>query len=206
MGLSLQCTKNLVEHIEAQNKNSYKTDRVSFTKNLLQRIETQNKKGYKIKRKPRKKPVLPVNKKPVVIGQVVNDKVPRKEPPQIETANQKDPTDQKELKLEKKIEQKKHTLKMTKTNSHATGKSKTHKETGRKESTQHKCFFSYTKQDWPVGATKVKAKKSVKKGQVLFEDEYNILYGNENPELFCKWVSFFEERFIKDPEDFSKVD
>ena len=95
---------------------------------------------------------------------------------------------------------------MTKTNSHATGKSKTNKEIGRKESTQHKCFFSYTEQDWPVGATKVKAKKSVKKGQVLFEDEYNILYGNENPELFCKWVSFFEERFIKDPEDFRRVD
>ena len=64
--------------------NYYYTMVVSFTKNLLQRIETQNKKGYKIERKPRKKPVLPVNKKPVVIGQVVNDKVPRKEKqPQI---------------------------------------------------------------------------------------------------------------------------
>ena len=149
MGLSLQCTKNLVERIEAQNKNGYKTDRVSFTKNLLQRIETQNKKGYKIDRKPRKKPVLPVNKKPVVIGQVVNDKVPRKEPPQIETADQKDPTDQKELKLEKKIEQKKHTQKMTKTNSHISNKNKTNKEIGRKEGAQHKCIFSYTEQVWP---------------------------------------------------------
>ena len=135
MGLSFQCTKNLIERIEAQNKN-----------------------GYKIERKPRRKPVLPVNKKPVVPEQVLIDKVPRKEkPPQIETVVQKDPTDQKELKLEKKIEQKKHTLKMTKTNSHATGKSKTNKEIGRKESsTQHKCFFSYTEQDWPVSATKVK--------------------------------------------------
>ena len=91
---------------------------------MIQRIETQNKKGYKIKRKPRKKPVLPVNKKPVVIGQVVSDKVPRKEPPQIETADQKDPADKKELKLEKKIEKKKHPQKMTKTNHHATGKTK----------------------------------------------------------------------------------
>ena len=118
------------------------------------------------------KPVLPVSKKPL-------------QPQQIETAVQKDPTDQKELKLEKKIEQKKHTLKMTKTNSHATGKSKTNKEIGRKESTQHKCFFSYNEQDWPVDATKVKAKKSAKKGQVLFEDEYNILYGNETPSCFA---------------------
>ena len=96
---------------------------------------------------------------------------------------------------------------MTKTNSHATGKTKTttNKEIGRKESTQHKCLFSYTEQDWPVGAAKVKAKKSVKKGQVLFEDEYNILQGNENPKLFCKWVSFLEERFIKDQDDYSKV-
>ena len=183
MGLSFQCTKNLVERIEAQNKN-----------------------GYKINRKPRKKPVLPVNEKPVVPEQVV-DKVPRKEkPPQIETAVQKDPTDQKELKLEKKIEQKKHTQKMTKTNSHISNKNKTNKEIGRKEGAQHKCIFSYTNQVWPDGATKVKAKKSVKKGQVLFEDEYNILYGNENPELFCKWVSFLEERHIKDPANPSKVD
>ena len=162
MGLSFQCTKNLVERIEAQNKN-----------------------GYKIERKPRKKPVLPVNEKPLVPEQVVESVPRKKKPPQIETVVQKDPTDQKELKLEKKTEQKKY-AKMTKTNSHATGKSKTNKEIGRKDGTQHKCIFSYTKQVWPDGATKVKAKKSVKKGQVLFEDEYNILYGNENPELFCK--------------------
>ena len=75
MGLSFQCTKNLVERIEAQNKN-----------------------GYKIERKPRRKPVLPVNEKPVVPEQVLIDKVPRKEkPPQIETVVQKEP------KLEKKI-------------------------------------------------------------------------------------------------------
>ena len=69
----------------------------------------------------------------------------------------------------------------------------------------NKCLFSYTEQDWPAGAEKVKAKKSVKKRQVLFEDEYNILQGNENPELFCKWVSFLEERFIKDQDDYSAV-
>ena len=63
---------------------------------------------------------------------------------------------------------------MTKNDSNATSKSKTNKD-GQKESTQHKCIFSYTEQEWPAGATKVKAKKSVKKGQVLFEDEYNIL-------------------------------
>ena len=55
----------------------------------------------------------------------------------------------------------------------AKAKFKTNKD-GQKESTQHKCIFSYTKQERPVGAEKVKAKKSVKKGQVLFEDEYNI--------------------------------
>ena len=107
------------------------------TKNLIERIEAQNQKGYTIERKTtRRKPaVLPVNKVP---EQVVTDKVPRKEkPPQIETAVQKDPTDQKELKLEKKIEQKKHTLKMTKNDSHSASKSKTTKD-GRKESTQHK--------------------------------------------------------------------
>ena len=95
MGLSFQCTKNLVERIEAQNKN-----------------------GYKIERKPRKKPVLPVNEKPIVPEQVV-ESVPRKQkPPQIETVVQKEP------KLEKKIEQKKHTSKMTKNDSNATSKSK----------------------------------------------------------------------------------
>ena len=170
---------------------------------MIERIEAQNKKGYTIDRKTphRKLVALPVNNKPVV---PVKEKL--LQPQQIETVAQKDPTDQKELKLEKKIEPKKHTSKMTKTNSHATGKSKTNNEIGRKESTQHKCFFSYTEQAWPVSAAKVKAKKSVQKRQVLFEDEYNILYGNENPELFCKWVSFFEERFIKDPDDSSRID
>ena len=40
-----------------------------------------------------------------------------------------------------------------------------------------------TSSSWPDGAANVKAKKSVKNGQVLFEDEYNILQGNENSEL-----------------------
>ena len=59
------------------------------TKNLIERIEAQNKKGYTIDRKtPRRKPVvLPVNNKPVLR---VSEK-----PQQIETAVQKDPTDQK---------------------------------------------------------------------------------------------------------------
>ena len=135
--------------------------------------------------------MLPVSKKPL-------------QPQQNEPTVQKDPTDQKELKQERKIEQKKHTLKM-KNDSHAASKSKTIRD-GRKESTQHKCLFSYTEQEWPAGAEKVKAKKSAKKGQVLFEDDYHILKGNENPELFCKWVSFLEERFIKDQDDYSKVD
>ena len=64
----------------------------------------------------------------------------------------------------------------------------------------------YTEQEWPDSAAKVKAKKSIKKGDVLFEDEYNILEGKENPELFCKWLFFLEERFIKDQDDYSNVD
>ena len=60
-----------------------------------------------------------------------------------------------------------------KNDSHAASKTKTIRD-GRKESTQHKCLFSYTKQDWPAGAEKVKAKKSAKKGQVLFEDKYHL--------------------------------
>ena len=70
----------------------------------------------------------------------------------------------------------------------------------------HKCIFSYTKQEWPAGVEKAKAKKSVKKGQVLFEDDYNILTRQEDPELFCKWVFFLEERFLKDPNNYSKVE
>ena len=116
------------------------------TKNLIERIEAQNKKGYTIDRKtPRRKPVvLPVNNEPVL---PVSEKP--LQPQQIETAVHKDPTDQKELKLEKKIEQKKHTQKMTKTNSHISNKNKTNKEIGRKEGAQHKCIFSYTEQVWP---------------------------------------------------------
>ena len=121
---------------------------VSFTKNLVERIQKeQNKAGYVIERKHRKKPVLPVSKKPQ----------------QNESTVQKDPTDQKELKQEKKIEQTKHVQKM-KSDSNT---SKTIKD-GRKAGT-HKCIFSYTEQEWPAGAEKVKAKKSIKKGQVLFE-------------------------------------
>ena len=183
------------------------------TKNLMERIEAQNQRGYKIDRKPpsksRTKFVLPINapslkpqqnKKPVL---PVSEKQP---PQQNKTANVLDPTDQKQLKQEKKPEQKKHTSKMTKNDSNATGKNKTNKDIGRKESNQHKCLFSYTEQKWPDSAPKVKAKKAAKKGQVLFEDEYNIMQGNENPELFCKWVAFFEERFIKDQDDYSTVD
>ena len=132
---------------------------VSFTKTLVERIEAQNKSGYTIERKPRKKPVLPVSKKPL-------------QPQQNESTVQKDPTDQKELKQEKKIEQKKHIQKM-KSDSNA---NKTIKD-GRKAGT-HKCIFSYTEQEWPAGAEKVKAKKSAKKGQVLFDDEFHILQGN----------------------------
>ena len=112
--------------------------------------------------KTRRKPLLPVSTKPL-------------QPQQNKTAVQ-DPTDQKDFKLEKKIEQKKHTLKMMKNDSHTASKSKNTKD-GQKESTQHKCLFSYTEQDWPAGAEKVKAKKSAKKGQVLFEDKYIILRG-----------------------------
>ena len=79
------------------------------TKNLIERIEAQNQRGYNIDRKPptNQKPVLPVNNKPVL-------PVSEKQPPQEnKTANILDPTDQKQLKREKKLEQKKHTSKMT---------------------------------------------------------------------------------------------
>ena len=36
----------------------------------------------------------------------------------------------------------------------------------------------------PAGAEKAKAKKSAKKGQVLFKDDGHILQGNEDPELY----------------------
>ena len=160
---------------------------VSFTKNLVERIQAQNKRGYTIERKTRRKSVLPVSKKPL-------------QPQQNETTVQKDPTDQKELKQEKKIEQKKHVQKM-KSDSNT---SKTIKD-GRKAGT-HKCIFSYTEQEYPADAEKVKAKKSVKKGQVSFDDEFHILRGNEDPELFCKWVAFLEERFFLDPDDYSTVE
>ena len=119
------------------------------TKNLIERIKAQNQRGYKIDRKtPRRKHVLPVNDKPVL-------PVSEKQPPQEnKTVTILDPTDQKEVKQEKKIEQKKLTSKMTKNDSNATSKSKTNKDVGRKESTQHKCILSYTEQDWPAGATK----------------------------------------------------
>lgn len=53
-----------------------------------------------------------------------------------------------------------------------------------------------------------KAKKSAKKGQVLFKDDYHILTGRECPELFCKWVLFFLRTLhhIKDPQDYKAVD
>ena len=67
-------------------------------------------------------------------------------PPQNKTENVLDPTGQKRLQREKKAEQGKHTSKMTKNDSNATGKNKTNKDIGRKESNQHKCLFSYTEQ------------------------------------------------------------
>ena len=60
---------------------------------------------------------------------------------------------------------------MTKNDSHSASKSKTTKD-GQKESAQHKYIFLYTKQHWPAGAEKVKAKKSFKKGTVTFGDKY----------------------------------
>ena len=182
------------------------------TKNLMERIEARNQRGYTLDRKaPRKQRTLPMNAPPLQQNEnLVKEKpvlpVSEKQPPQNKTENVLDPTGQKQLQRENKAEQEKHTSKMTKNDSNATGKNKTNKDIGRKESTQHKCLFSYTEQKWPDSAPKVKAKKAAKKGQVLFEDEYNIMQGNENPELFCKWVAFFEERFIKDQDDYSTVD
>ena len=105
----------------------------------------------------------------------------------------------------KKIEQRKYELKKTLSMKiDSTAVSKTIKD-GQKAGT-HKCMFLYTEQEWPAGAEKAKAKKSAKKGQVLFKDDYSILTGQEDPKLFCKWVFFLEERFLKDPNDYSKVD
>ena len=68
------------------------------TKNLIERIEAQKQRGYTIERKTtRRNPVLLVNKKPVL---PVSEKP--LQPQQNKTAVQKDPTDQKELKLEEK--------------------------------------------------------------------------------------------------------
>ena len=182
------------------------------TKKLVERIKAENRRGYMLERKaPRKQRTLPMNaaSQPKQNKNLVKEKpvLPVSEqPPQNKTENVLVPTGQKQLQREKKAEKQKHTSKMTKNDSNATGKNKTNKDTGRKESNQHKCLFSYTEQKWPDSAPKVKAKKAAKKGQVLFEDEYNIMQGNENPELFCKWVAFFEERFIKDQDDYSTVD
>ena len=91
--------------------------------------------------------------------------------------------------------------------SESTNANKTIKD-GQKAGTPPKCIFSYTEQEWPDSADKVKAKKSAKKGQGLFKDDYIIIYYGEmkTPELYCKWVFFLEERLIKDPDDYSKVD
>ena len=168
------------------------------TKKLVERIKAENRRGYMLERKaPRKQRTLPMN----AASQPKQNKNLVKEKPVLPVSEQPP-----QNKTEKEAEQQKHTSKMTKNDSNATGKNKTNKDTGRKESNQHKCLFSYTEQKWPDSAPKVKAKKAAKKGQVLFEDEYNIMQGNENPELFCKWVAFFEERFIKDQDDYSTVD
>ena len=185
------------------------------TKQLVERIKAENRRGYMLERKaPRKQRTLPMNaaSQPKQNKNLVKEKpvLPVSEqPPQNKTENVLVPTEQyrRLLLREKRAEKQTQTSsKMTKNDSNATGKNKTNKDIGRKESTQHKCLFSYTEQKWPDSAPKVKAKKAAKKGQVLFEDEYNIMQGNENPELFCKWVAFFEERFIKDQDDYSTVD
>ena len=77
---------------------------------------------------------------------------------------------------------------------------------GKKVGTHTVCIFSYTEQEWPADTMKAKVKKSAKKGRVLFKDDYHILTEREDPELFCKWVFFLKERFIKDPKDYKAVD
>jgi hypothetical protein len=184
------------------------------TKQLVERVKAENRRGYMLERKgPRKQRTLPMTAaaQPKQNENLVKEKpvLPvSATPPQNKTENVLVPTEQyrRLLLREKRAEKSTQTSKMTKNDSNATGKNKTNKDIGRKESNQHKCLFSYTEQQWPDSAPKVKAKKAVKKGQVLFEDEYNILQGNENPELYCKWVVFFEERFIKDQNDYSEVD
>ena len=120
------------------------------TKQLVERIKAENRRGYMLERKaPRKQRTLPMNAPPLQQNEnLVKEKpvlpVSEKQPPQQnKTDNILDPTGQKQLQREKKAEQKKHTSKMTKNDSNAASKNKT-KDLGRKESTQHKCSFSYT--------------------------------------------------------------
>ena len=97
MVLSFKCTKNLMERIEAQNQRGYKIDRKPPSKSRTKFVLPIN--APSLKPQQNKKPVLPVSEK---------------QPPQEnKTANILDPTDQKQLKREKKLEQKKHTSKMT---------------------------------------------------------------------------------------------
>ena len=119
---SFRCTKQLVERIKAENRRGYMLERKAPRKQrtLPLNAASQPKQNKNL---VKEKPVLPVNEKPP--------------PQQNKTANVLDPTDQKQLKQEKKLEKKKHTSKMTKNDSNAASKSKTNKDNlGRKESTQ----------------------------------------------------------------------
>ena len=53
-----------------------------------------------------------------------------------------------------------------------------------------------------------KTSKPTKKGTISFENDYRILINQENPEVFCEWVFYSEERFIKfvNPKDFKDAD
>ena len=127
MVLSFKCTKKLVERVKAQNQRGYMLERKAPRKQRTKLVLPMN--APSLQPKQTKKPVLPVSEK--------------QPPQQNKTDNILDPTGQKQLQREKKAEQKKHTSKMTKNDSNAASKNKT-KDLGRKESTQHKCSFSYT--------------------------------------------------------------
>ena len=43
----------------------------------------------------------------------------------------------------------------------------------------------------------LKAKKLAKKGTILFDDNYHILTGSKDPELFYNWLAFLKKRFLK---------